>query len=202
MGAEVHTGAMIALLPTEDEAQKLVLEVEGAEEPEQLHITNAFLGKAADIPEDQQRKLIAAMGTIAGKWPPTTVRVFSVNLFNPGGEEPCVVLGCGGKELSDLHDAIHTAMRDAGTELPPDAHHPWIPHITLIYYPEDVGYESIVKEIVDSDRLGEITVDRIRLAFAGQDTDIPLTGTQESKAMLMTEQKAIRRGRTPAGAQR
>lgn len=54
---------------------------------------------------------------------------------------------------------------------PPDQFLPWIPHVTLTW--DTTGTQ--VSDLVD--RVGPIVFDRVRIAFAGVNTDIPLSAT-------------------------
>jgi 2'-5' RNA ligase len=171
--AEIHTGAMVALRPSLEDAKRLA--VDGGEPADQLHTTLMYLGAAADISEEAQARIIEAMWQVAEGMPPLTVEGFAVSAFNPGDSndrDPCIVLGLSGDGLDDVHGHVGEALSNlesepAGFTLP-EQHAPWQPHITLIYT-DDV---SMVEQLAD--RVGPVTFDAIRVAFAGQVFDIPL----------------------------
>lgn len=166
--AEIHTGAMIALVPSDDDIGRLT--IDGGEEPTQLHLTLAYLGDAADIPEEMQDRITAAMDAIAAVFDPIIANGFSVNLFNPGTEDACVVIGVSGSDsLIDLHASVQSALRGISNTFP-ENHKPWIPHITLAYMQSP---ETVAEAI---ERTGPVTLDRIRVAFAGEEFDYPLGG--------------------------
>jgi 2'-5' RNA ligase len=171
--AEVHTGAMVALRPSLEDAKRLA--VDGGEPADQLHTTLMYLGAAADIPEEAQARIIEAMWQLAEGMPPLTVEGFAVSAFNPGDSndrDPCIVLGLSGDGLDDIHGQVGEALSNlesepAGFTLP-EQHAPWQPHVTLVYT-DDV---SMVERLAD--RVGPVTFDAIRVAFAGEVFDIPL----------------------------
>jgi hypothetical protein len=102
---------------------------------------------------------------------------FTINTFNPNGDEPCIVLGCGGKELVDLRNAIVEKISTLDLLQIPDNHEPWIPHVTL-KYTEDPASEK-VSEFYEL--TGPIVFDAIRVAFGGITDDVPLLpiGTEQ-----------------------
>lgn len=169
-----HTGGMIALVPSEADAARLALD--GGDPVDQLHLTMAYLGDATDYDDDQRAAIVAAVSGVLAA--PVNADAFSVNVFNPGSAEPdretAIVLGISGADL----DAAHTAVVDALESVVPGAtaaqHAPWVAHVTLTYS-DDV---SVVADLVD--RVGPVTFDRLRFAFAGVHTDVPLGGTAES----------------------
>lgn len=173
-GADVHTGAMLALMPTVEDAQRLALE--GGEPADQLHLTLFYLGEAADWSEQQRGDLISRVAAAARYLKPVAGRVFGGAQWNPASDEPAWVWNVGDdldQDSSRLQDAkyeITYALED-GHDDPelPQQYSPWAPHICAVYGPDDWG--SVL-----ADRVGPVTFDRVRVAFAGQYTDIPLTG--------------------------
>jgi hypothetical protein len=81
--AEVHTGAMVALIPSETDARRLA--VEGGEPVDQLHITLMYLGTAADIPDEAKTQIVSTLQQTAAGWPALEVDGFAVSIFNPPG---------------------------------------------------------------------------------------------------------------------
>jgi 2'-5' RNA ligase len=165
--AEVHTGAMIALVPTAEDAKRLA--VDDGEPAEELHVTLRYLGKGADFSEQSRKQLIEMVRGQAEKLKPFTAEAFNVAIFNPSGDEPCVVLGLGGEDIVKAHAAVEAAVEDHGADLP-EPHKPFVPHLTLVYTADAGRVEEL------TDRVGPITFDRLRVAFAGEVTDIPLAG--------------------------
>lgn len=181
-GPVEHTGAMIALMPTEEDAQRL--RIRGGERPEELHLTLFYLGEATDWSEDQRQSLISAlMDQVREDAPgPVTARVFGANHWNGDGDEPCWVLGVGddrdsdGTRLEEIHRTVTFALEDRhGPEIPAQ-HTPWSPHICVAYTSDTSLTDELVK------RMGPVVFDRIRVAFAGEYTDIDLGGALTAAA--------------------
>jgi len=163
----VHTGAMVALLPSAADAARLA--VDGGEPLDELHLTLMYLGDAAAIPAEAQALLVDQVERLVGG--PVDADGFAVSMFNPTGPEPCIVLGVSGQSLDAIHGPVAAGVAEWAEACAVDVpaqHAPWIPHVTL-QYSADVGQ---VAALVD--RVGPITFDRIRVVFAGDATDIPL----------------------------
>lgn len=156
---ELHTGAMIALIPTDPEA----LAVDGGEPADELHCTLLFLGEADKIDDARRAQILEVCRTVAAGWYELEAEAFSVAMFNPLGDEPCIVLGLSGVELAELHDDIESEV-----ETDQDQHQPWVPHLTLAYTDDAM----LVGDLLD--RCGPVMFDRLRVAFGDQVTDIPL----------------------------
>lgn len=175
-GAEHLAGAMIALMPTEEDARRLRLA--GGESADQLHATLYFLGEGGDWSEEERTRLVNSIISSVEKEPPGPVvsRIFGVNHWNGDGENPCWTLsvsdaGDGGATLEGVRALAGNAVsqQDGGFfSQVPDQHSPWIPHVTLAYTDDLSLGEELQK------RLGEVTFDRIRVAFAGEYTDVSL----------------------------
>jgi ATP-dependent protease ClpP protease subunit/2'-5' RNA ligase len=163
------TGAMIALAPSIQDAARLA--VDGGECPTQLHTTLVYLGEAADIPDEARAQILDAVQAYAEGRAPIEADGFALSVFNPGDatdRETCIALGLSGAGLDPAHDAILAAVTDvAGLDLPPQ-HAPWTPHTTLIHT-DDVAQVAAL-----TDRVGPVTFDRIRVAFADDVVDVLL----------------------------
>lgn len=168
--AEVHTGAMIALVPTVADAR--YLEIDGFEPADQLHVTLVYLGQSVDFDSDARQAVLDVVRRYAGA--PLTAGAFAVNIFNPDGDEPCLVLGIGndgGPALEELRSNIYSAVRGlAGVEVA-DNHTPWLPHLTLAYGDVVELLALLPQALV---RVGPVTFDRVRVAFGSETIDIPL----------------------------
>lgn len=174
------SGAMLALVPTPEDAARLA--IEGGEAAAELHCTVLYLGDDATQIDDATREsLIEWAKEVAVLWVSADAHAFAPAFFNPDGEEPCLTLVLSGSDLAEFHD---TAEADFAPLLElPEQHTPYIPHVTLAYLdpPYDgeimmsgeptslVGLTGLMME-----RVGPISFDRIRLAFAGEVTDIEL----------------------------
>ncbi|WP_460071079.1 hypothetical protein [Streptomyces sp. YKOK-I1] len=176
-----HTsGAMVALMPTPEDAERLA--IEGGEPADQLHLTLSYLGKGADFSDDARQSVIDAVADVLPHYAdgPVGAKAFGAAHWNGNGEDPCWVWSVGDdpdtpRVLGMLHGAICMALEEGlaesadAPELPPP-HTPWQPHICAAYSDE---LDLIIPM---EERLGPVTFDRVRVAFAGDYTDIPLGG--------------------------
>ncbi|WP_228980141.1 phage minor head protein [Streptomyces sp. DH12] len=176
-----YEGAMIALVPADDDAQRLALD--GGEEVEQLHLTLYYLGEGADWSPEHRTELIRLVQEATADLPgPVHARAFGVNLWNPGSDSSAWVYAVGDDRdrpddaptLADLHEAATDALEDRhGPEMPAQ-YTPWAPHVCAVYTTDTTPLDAMAQ------RLGPIRFDRIRLAFAGEHTDIPLGPEREA----------------------
>ncbi len=174
-GEPEHTGAMVALIPRAEDAERLA--VDGGEAADELHVTLAYLGEAADLSDAARQDIIDAVSSAVNGFPAVDAEGFGLGLFNPPGasqpdgkdRDSCVVLLMGG----DLLDAVHTLVGDAlnYADVPtPQQHAPWHAHTTLAYTDDLDRFRAM------TDRTGTVRFDRLRIAFGGQRIDIPLIG--------------------------
>jgi 2'-5' RNA ligase len=179
--AATSTGGMIALLPTTEDTERLV--IEGGESAEELHLTLFFLGDADAWTPEQRAGLANRVKTTVGdvissdldNGATIEAKVFGANLWNPdAGDDAAWVLAIGDtNELSWVHSIIeedlHRARAEvAAPEIPPQFD-PWVPHMTLAYGRDTVSMDDMVS------RVGPITFDKIRVVFGGDAVDIPLS---------------------------
>jgi 2'-5' RNA ligase len=177
-GGEHLSGAMIALMPTEADAKRL--RIGGGEKAEQLHLTLYFLGEGSDWSEEERTGLVNALIDRVAENPTDVIeaRAFGVSHWNGDGDNPCWVLNVtktpqeDPPEFADI-EGVRTIAADAllQTELfkkMPEQYSPWVPHVCLAYT-DDLSLTAELQK-----RLGTITFDRIRVAFAGDYTDILL----------------------------
>lgn len=179
--AEAHTGAMVALLPSREDAARLA-EL-GDEAADQLHLTLLYLGDAADIEPAARQAIVERLrGLVEDAMAPdydmpVAADGMAVSVFNPPGvtqadgkdRDTCIVLGVSGGDLAVIHGMVADAVHETGIKVP-DQHEPWVPHVTLAYTDDLSRVEDLAAAA------GPIAFDRLRIAFAGDNTDIPLTG--------------------------
>lgn len=166
--AEVHTGAMVALIPTAEDAERLA--VEGGEPAEELHLTLAYLGEAADLGARGKQDVIDHVSTVANGLPRLEAEIFSVNAFNPtgaDGRDTCLVWGVTGDMLDAVQEMVDETLHLIDAAIP-SQHRPFAAHITAVY----TGDLSRIAELAS--KVGPIAFDRLRLAFGGEFIDIPL----------------------------
>jgi len=170
-----HQGAMIALMPTEEDARRLAFK--GGEAADELHCTLMYLGPDASVFDEAARQeIIGAMMLLAADLPPITAKIFGAAHWNAGGDSPSWVWSVGdgpeGPCLEDAHGLARECMYMCpGSILVPEQHTPWVAHVCA-QYSDDL---TLVKEL--EKKLGPVTFDRIRVSFGDEDTDIPLSGT-------------------------
>jgi 2'-5' RNA ligase len=187
--ATEHAGAMVALVPSRADCDRLA--VEGGEPATELHLTLAYLGEADAIDAETRAAIITAAWDAVEKMGPVEADGFSVSVFNPGDEndrDTCIVVGVSGDALAAAHTDVGAAVGEVFTA--PDQHQPFAAHVTLAYS-DDL---SMVEEIAES-RVGPIVFDRLRIAFAGEVTDIVLgdpapADTEQAAAALLAETAA------------
>lgn len=190
-----HTGAMIALVPSEADQQRLALDGIGAEVADELHLTLFFLGEGADWDEEQRGDLIASVrAQVAQLGQNIGARAFGSNHWNADGAEPAWVWSVGddrergGPTLESARYAATWALENMHSqpELPLQ-HTPWAGHVTAAYSADHWPLLEM------NARLGPITFDRVRIAFAGVRTDIPLEPEPEEEAE-MADDEAVTTG--------
>lgn len=169
--AAVHTGAMVALIPSEADAKRLAALSSEAED--QLHLTLFYLGEAADWSEDAQAAVIEAMSRATEWIEPVRGKAFGVARWNPASDSPACVWNVGddleadrGQSLRDVHLDVQNALDEVPGPMP-EQHSPWAPHVCAAYGETDMAMLA--------EGCGPITFDRLRVAFGGVNTDFVLT---------------------------
>lgn len=165
---EEHTGSMVALVPNAEWAATAASEETEGLPADDLHVTLAYLGDEP-LAEDVRSEILQLMGNYAAAAKPIDAEAFAVALFNPHGDEPCVVLGLSGDELAETHAVVTSLLHIAGVDLSASKR-PWIPHLTLAYTSDAYAPADYV------DRCGPLVLDRLRCSFGDEVTDFPLGG--------------------------
>jgi 2'-5' RNA ligase len=166
--AQVHTGAMVALVPSAADATRLA--VDGGEPVDQLHLTLMYLGEAGDYSVIARESIVERVESHPYT-APLIADAFAINAFNPGtasDRDPCIVMGVSGNDLARVHEWVNQALGYEREAKAPPQHEPWIPHVTLAYT-DDL---SRVAEFVD--RVGPIVFDHVLVTFADDRYYIPL----------------------------
>lgn len=164
---EIHTSAMVALIPAEPRF------IDGGEPAEESHLTLWFLGDVSEIPPDAQAAMTEKIRFEAKLSAPIEANAFGLAVWNLDGDDPCLVLNVGGPGLWGLREGIHAAInqteRMSDWQMPAQ-HQPWAPHMCLGYGDPLGMFESGI------DQLGPVVFDRVRVAFGNEVHDIPLGG--------------------------
>lgn len=173
----VHTGAMVALVPSDEDAARLALD--GGEAAGQLHLTLAYLGEAADWTEESRAILTGRMADGARHYSPLNLKVFGLAQWNPTSDEPAWVWNVGddpetsGPPLADFRADMMYALEEF--ELPPQ-HTPWAAHVCATY-----GADADLTALAE--RVGPITFDRLVVAFGGEWALFDLEGPASAESM-------------------
>ena len=142
MAEDFSDSAMIALVPTEADAQRLALE--GYEDPATLHVTLVFLG---EIDERDIIPVCRAVEKVARHEPPFALRVAGVGAF-PTARRPKVVWGGiteGTEPLRRLHAALEGAMLDLNVYAKEERG--YTPHLTLGRVRSDKDGQMLAPEL-------------------------------------------------------
>lgn len=168
--AEEQTGAMVALMLAPNEAGQLALDEPGAEPADQLHITLAYLGEAAQIKDVDRLK--AAVAGFAVTHAPITGHVQGMGRFTkvPAGKPTPVYASFDSPELPAWRQDLAQLLTKAG--FPPAADHGFVPHITLAYL------DSIAPTPAKPPAHVGLRFQQITLAVAGKQYDYPLTANR------------------------
>lgn len=179
-----HSSGMIALVPTEEDQARLALE--DGEPADEIHLTLYFLGDADDWSTEAREALVNALSTY--DWPHADLdtNAFGLAHWNPFGDSPCWVLNVGGGDLPDVRATVDDQLSKLGSEvlIPeiPEQHTPWSAHVCLTY--TDDTSQALIDQL--KERVGPVDFDRLRVAFGGDNVDIPLrSGTMSTKASAL-----------------
>lgn len=176
---EPHTGAMVALVPAQADAERLL--VDGGEPVDALHLTLAYLGDADDIPDEAWTAMLTEAEMVAGQLGPITARVFGAAVWNTTGDTPSMVLNVGDDTSND--DRALAEAHLAGTQITavgmaaapewsaPEKHRPWVAHVCLAYGPD----RPLVAQVAEQSE-GPITFDRLRITHGSDAYDFQLAG--------------------------
>lgn len=168
-GADVMTGAMIALRPSIEDAERIALP--GGEDVNQLHCTLWYLGDAVNYDDVLRNQIIHVVSQIAIDQISISTTGFGAAFWNPDSDNPSLVMNISGSGPAEVREEINRHLEElwAYTGCLPVQHSPYVQHVCLAYGKPD---ENRMDEALA--RLGPITFDAIRIAFAGEVTDIPL----------------------------
>jgi hypothetical protein len=172
--SNTQTGAMIALVPTDEHLDRLALD--GGEPRDQLHCTLYFLGEAADYSPEQRASLETNVRSLFAGMSVVDANGFGVNHWNPDGDKPSWNLAVGhGEPVDGMMDLVgaHTlagfALDAAGVnQMMPMQYMPWSPHVCMAYSSDTTLVDQLVKCV------GPVSFDKVRIAFASDVIDITL----------------------------
>lgn len=119
-----QTGAMVALYPDPRRAEKLA--VPRGEKPEQLHVTLAFLGTAADLDLEKAKAALAAW---AKATPPLTGKLSGIGHFDLGKGGTVTYRSVDLPDLPAPREQLVKDLEKAG--VPAKTDHGFTPHMTV-----------------------------------------------------------------------
>src|SRR3990170_5482838 len=99
-----HNGAMIALVPTDDDLDRLAIDEDAAESRDELHLTLYYLGDAVDVDDVTREQLVDTIKRTIENRQLSVVeaRAFGVAHWNPDGDDPAWVLNVGDVSTDEL----------------------------------------------------------------------------------------------------
>jgi 2'-5' RNA ligase len=164
-----HSGVMIALVPPDHVAQDLA--VEGGEDPYDLHVTLAYLGKTDEVSHD---KAHWAMCEVARRIPPLKGKINGFGDFSVEPEKndgfSHVHLGLVDiPHVGEVYGHMLEALRTVGLE--PSHDHGISPHMSIQYSHEPMEYEEMPKTTGE-----EFDIPHITLGYGGTWRHYPLSG--------------------------
>ncbi len=153
-----HTGCMVALYPNPDDAEALAAD-RGGEPADEMHITLAFLGQAANVDE---QVLITAVQGWASSVGPIASLISGYGYFTEG-PKPVTYWSVDAPRLPAAREALVQALDAAG--LPVKTDHGFTPHMTIDY----------AKRKVDPPKGFTMRFGSVVVAHGDNRTRIPLT---------------------------
>jgi hypothetical protein len=171
---DAQTGAMVALIPSATDAQRLVLDPGLGEPLDELHCTIAYLGLAEELGEPVRQELLVWAAEAAEATDPVPVDAIGPAVLNPS-TEPCIVMLLGGADLAEFFEIAISEISDI-VDLP-EQYRPWHAHVSLAYVAPEQAAPDLGAKSQFAERTGPATFDVLRVAFAGEIHDFPLGGT-------------------------
>lgn len=189
---DVEGGIMIAVVPPEDLAARLA--VEDGEDPSQLHITLAYLGRTPEYSRDQLDHLPEMVAAWAEANEPLKATVQGAGTFVKAEEDGQHVLWASvdAPGLERLHVSLVDFLASRGYS--PRGDHVFIPHMTLAYGRHHFRFMPKIER-------ESWSVDEVWICIAGRWESVTLGagGTDEHRhAATRTDAGRRRRGGDPA----
>ena len=173
--AKAGSGVMIALFPDAETAAKLALP--NGETPDELHVTLAYLGKAADIPDfaAKEEALRAAIAQLAERTPPVVGALRGPGRFTAtehSDGQDVIYAGLEALGIQALRNRVVQAVEFVGLDVRKDFE--YTPHLTLQYIAPGADFPV--------QRVGPlpVTFNAITLCIGGQRMAYPLQGSTDT----------------------
>jgi len=170
-------GIMVALQVPPDVAKMLA--VKGGQEPSDLHLTLAYLGKASEFTPKQMNTLHEIVADIARATPPVDVTLTGTGVFPETDDGPCLHITVDeSAALKALHETVDEAVSAYGMPPTGKGADNWTPHITLAY-----GESAPAPE---SPAVRGFRADWLRVTFGGTEALMRLQGVAKDHITTST----------------
>jgi 2'-5' RNA ligase len=140
IGIAEPDGVMVALMIPDYWASEIALP--GGEPAGDLHITLAYLGNAADLSLDDQRKLIGTVGEVAMRTPALRGNLTGTGRFVNGEDEDAFWIGVDIPGLESLQKDLAYTLNTAGFKVADDFGG-YTPHVTVAWIPKDLPSPAV-----------------------------------------------------------
>jgi 2'-5' RNA ligase len=134
IGLREPDGVMVAWMLPDWIADSVA--IPGGEPASDLHVTLAYLGDAANLSLDDQRKLIGVVGEVALDQTELKGELSGTGSFQNGEDTDPYWVGVQIPGLAELRAKLVTALTDAGFHLPATPGTGYTPHVTVAYVPK------------------------------------------------------------------
>jgi len=167
--ADSEDGCMIAFRPPAHILD--ALEGDTDEDYDELHVTVAYLGKAADIDHNLLNQVVAEWSR---RWPAHPAKLSGYGVFENGPERVLVAL----VDMPGFEDARGDLLdKLAAVGIYPMRNHGYTPHLTLAYGEGVKAPESMPEEAKSDFQFSSVYV-----VYGGEWEEIPFTGRGAMKA--------------------
>jgi len=191
---KAHSGAMINLTVPAGAGQQFALDSDGALPASDLHITLIYLGKAANLSDQQIRNIHGAVEDIAFNHKPLQGAINGIGRFcnnDPDGDPffiiPDIAL------LPTLRQDLIDRLESKGVPTAKD--HGFVPHITLTYLPHEAP-----NPFSQVERTEGLIFPSIKFSLAGEMFEYPLR-VETTKSKQDAIDQANYRSAGPASTQ-
>lgn len=180
--AQKHSGAMVALTAPDSVRKGLdklgLLKAPGVE-PDNLHITLLYLGKANDIDRPRLRRLIQALKDTCAKHAPIQIKIGGIGKFQEGPDGIPIWASATGPGLSQLQGDLEKVV---GQIMALPSEHGWVPHLTLGYLKP--GSDYALPDVTRA-HLPQWEARDVKLVMADESVDsFPLAAEPQRKAKV------------------